>query len=118
MSKKLAPRQCSIRVLSCDHMELMDGSEKKKGIRLTFKRHSAVPDPDRGMKCGGGGGGEQSSRSLEKEGARSPKNFFRSFGPQFGLKIGGGAPGPRASGPSHGSATAVETHQRPFDGLL
>ena len=99
MSRNLAPRQCSIRVLSCDHMELMDGSEKRKGICLPFKRHSAVPDPDREMRCGGGGrgggregGGEQSSRPLEKEGARSPKSFFRSFGPQYDLKIRGGGP--------------------------
>ena len=56
MSKELAPRQCSIRVLSCDHMELMDGSGKKKGICLTFNRHSAVPDSDRKMSCGGAGG--------------------------------------------------------------
>ena len=107
MSTKLAPRQCSIRVLSCDHMELMNGSEKKKGICLTFNRHSVVPDPHLEMRSGGGGvGGERSSRPLEKEEARSPKNFFRSFGPQFGLKIRRG----RASGPSPGSATAVDTH--------
>ena len=56
MSRNLAPRQCSIRVLSCDHMELMDGSEKRKGICLPFKRHSAVSDPDSEMRCGGGGG--------------------------------------------------------------
>ena len=54
MSRSLAPRQCSIRVLSCDHKELMDGSEKRKGICLPFKRHSAVTDPDREMRCGGG----------------------------------------------------------------
>ena len=103
MSRNLAPRQCSIRVLSCDHMELMDGSEKRKGICLPFKRHSAVSDPDREMRCGerggggegGEGGGEQSSRPLEKEGAWSPKSFFRSFGPQYDLKIGGGG-GPPA----------------------
>ena len=59
MSRNLAPRQCSIRVLSCDHMELMDGSEKKKGIYLPFKRHSAVPDQDREMSCGGGGEGRE-----------------------------------------------------------
>ena len=83
MSKELAPRQCSIRVLSCDHMELMDGSGKKKGICLTFNRHSAVPDSDREMSCGGGGGaerGEQSTRPLEKGGARSSKNFFGPSG--------------------------------------
>ena len=56
MSRSLAPRQCSIRVLSYDHMELMDGSEKRKGMCLPFKRHSAVPDPDREMRCGRGGG--------------------------------------------------------------
>ena len=59
MSRNLAPRQCSIRVLSCDHMELMDGSEKRKGICLPFKRHSVVPDPDREMRCGGGGEGRE-----------------------------------------------------------
>ena len=97
----------------------MDGSEKRKGICLPFKRHSAVTDPDREMRCGGGerggeavGGGEQSSRPLEKGGARSPKSFFRSFGPQYDLKIRGGG---RSPCPSHGSATAVETHQRPLN---
>ena len=119
MSRNLAPRQCSIRVLSCDHMELMDGSEKRKGICLPFKRHSAVPgsrpwDEVRGGgEVGGGGavgGGEQSSRPLEKGEGRSPKSFFRSFRPQYGLKIRG-----RAPCPSHGSATAVETHQRPLN---
>ena len=61
MSRSLAPRQCSIRVLSYDHMELMDGSEKRKGMCLPFKRHSAVPDPDREMRCGrwGGAGGKR-----------------------------------------------------------
>ena len=37
-----------------------------------------------------------SSRPLDKgEGVRSKKKFFRAFGPQFGLKIGGlgGSPG-------------------------
>ena len=36
------------------------------------------------------------------KGGRSWKKFFRPFGPQFGLKIGGRAP----PGPSPGSATA------------
>ena len=35
------------------------------------------------------------SQSYEIMGRRSQKNFFRPFGPQFGLKIrGGGPPGP------------------------
>ena len=43
---------------------------------------TAVLEPDLEIRWGGG---------------RSPKNFFPPFGPQFGLKIGGGA--------SPGSAT-------------
>ena len=42
-------------------------------------------------------------------GGRSQKNFFRSFGPLFGLNIrggGGGGVGPGLPGPSPGSATA------------
>ena len=38
-------------------------------------------------------------------GGRSQKNFFRSFGPLFGLNIRGGG-GPGLPGPSPGSATA------------
>ena len=34
--------------------------------------------------------GSQSSRHLDKGGARSPKKLFWPFGPQFGLKMGGG----------------------------
>ena len=45
----------------------------------------AVPDTDLEIK-GGGGGGE----------ARSPKNSFWPFRPQFGLKIRGGAGTPQA----------------------
>ena len=52
-----------------------------------------MPDPDLENRGGGGGG---PSRPLEK--ARSPPpNFFRPFGPQFGLKIRGvGGGGGRA----------------------
>ena len=47
-----------------------------------------MPDPD--LEIRGGGGVIQ---TLRKGG--SPKLFFRSFGPQFGLKIRGrGPPGP------------------------
>ena len=59
---------------------------------------SAVYTPwDKGRAAGGG----RSSRPLDKAGARSQKILFgpfKSFGPQFGLKIRGGAGGraPRA----------------------
>ena len=50
-----------------------------------------MAEPDRQIKGGGGG----SSRSCDKgEGAPGlPKNCFRPFGPQFGLKIRGGGEG-------------------------
>ena len=50
--------------------------------------NSAVPDPDLGIK------GAWSSRPLDSGGERSPKNVFRPFGPQFGLKIRGRVPRP------------------------
>ena len=60
-----------------------------KNITLLCSRLNAVPDPD--LEIGGGGrGGGGSSRPLEKGG--SPKKFFWSFGPQFGLKIRGRGP--------------------------
>ena len=49
-----------------------------------------MPDPDLEIRGEGRG---RSSRPLEKGGLQ--KNFFRSFGPQFGLNIRGrGPPGP------------------------
>ena len=45
--------------------------------------NSAVSDPDLEIK------GAWSSRPFDSGGERSPKNFFRLFGPQFGLKIRG-----------------------------
>ena len=49
-----------------------------------------MPDLDLEIRVGG-----RSSRTLDKGGGRrSPKNnFFRLFGPQFGLKIRGGGGG-------------------------
>ena len=89
--------------------------KREKAFAFHLKGTVQCRDPDREMRCGGGGGGgrggEQSSRPLEKEGARSPKSFFRSFGPQYDLKISGG----RSPYPCHGSTTAVETHQRPLN---
>ena len=60
--------------------------------------NSAVPDPDFEIK------GAWSSRPLDSGGERSPKKFFRLFGPQFGLKIRGRVP--RAP-PLSGYATAL-----------
>ena len=55
----------------------------------------AVPDTDLEIKGGGGGGGGE---------ARSPKNSFWPFRPQFGLKIRGGGGG-GTPGPTPGSAS-------------
>ena len=49
----------------------------------------ALPDPELEIRGEGGGG--------------LPKNFFRPFEPQFGLKRSGGGGGV-PPGPSHGSA--------------
>ena len=49
----------------------------------------SVPHPD--LEISGGGGGIQTRRYV---GGRSPKHFFRPFGPQFGLKMRGGRASP------------------------
>ena len=60
-----------------------------------------MADPDLQIKGGGGGGLGGGHPDPEIRGrTRSPKNFFRSFGPHFGRQIRGGA------GPSPGSATS------------
>ena len=86
-------------------------------IRLiVFHAYSTVPDPDleiwdKREEGGGGGGGGKSppgggggggglTGGGGGGGGGSPKNFFRLFGPQFGLKI-------RGRGSSPGSATAL-----------
>ena len=45
-----------------------------------------MADPDLQIRGGGGGGGAV-IQTLRYGGARSPKNIFRPFGPQFGLKL-------------------------------
>ena len=76
----------------------------------------AVPDTDLEIREWG-----RSSRSLENGGGAGggclQKNFFRPFGPQFGLKIKGG-PGPPS--PSPGSATFLLFffHRRSFSPLV
>ena len=61
---------------------------------------ATVADPCRPSDKRGG----RSSRAWGKGEARSQKNFFRPFGPYFGLKIRAGGGGGRAS-PYPGSAT-------------
>ena len=53
---------------------------------VNMYEHTHIHHLDPEIKAGGGGG------------AVSKNNFFRPFGPQFGLKIGGGAgpPGPHS----------------------
>ena len=78
-------------------------------MKCPFIPPSPVPDPDL-EKSGRGGGGGRSSSLLYKEtgggGAVSKKNFFGPLGPQFNLKIRGGAGPP---GPSPGFATALSS---------
>ena len=62
---------------------------------LVLSLHSTVADPDLQIK-GGGGHPDPEIRG----GPGLQKNFFRPFGPQFGLKI-------RGPDPSPGSATVV-----------
>ena len=64
----------------------------------------ADQDLQRPSDNGGGGGGALGGNDHpdpEMRGAAVSKKFFRPFGPQFSLKIRGGAGGP---GPSPGSA--------------
>ena len=64
--------------------------------------YSSVADPDLQIRERWGGGGG-SHPDTEKRGVVS-KDIFRPFGPQFALKIRGGAGPPD---PSPGSATIV-----------
>ena len=59
--------------------------------------------------------GEKGGGRGEGGGRRSKKNFFRHFGPQFGLKIRRRAGPP---GPSLGSATVYPPASRAFLSLL
>ena len=64
-------------------------------VFLTFvlQRHFSVADPDLQIRVEDGGGEFRAViQILRKGGARSPKNFFRPFGPQYGLKIRGACP--------------------------
>ena len=66
---------------------------------LSHEGNKSVPDLDLEIK------GAPVIQTLRKGAARSPKEFFRPFGPQFGLKIRGGGGGAGSLGPSPGSAT-------------
>ena len=56
------------------------------GMHFASKLECAVADAD--LQIGEGGGG--SSRPWDNVGPGLQNNFFRPFGPQFGLKIRGG----------------------------
>ena len=63
---------------------------------------SSVADPDLQIRWGGGEGSEGHPDPEKRGGGGLKKEFFRPFGPQFGLKIRG-VPSP--PGPSPGSGT-------------
>ena len=52
--------------------------------------HKAVVNPDLQMGEGGGVVGGHPGPEMRGGGVLFSKNFFQPFGPQFGLKIGGG----------------------------
>ena len=60
-------------------------------VPILLIRRYAVGDPDLQIRGGGGGSGHPDP---EIRSGQSPKNFFRPFGPQFGLKIRGAPPRP------------------------
>ena len=61
------------------------------------------PDPDLDIRRGKGGGAGHPEPEIRE--GRSPKQLFRPFGPQFGLKIRGLGDG---VGRSYGSATGCK----------
>ena len=65
-------------------------------LAVESDRFASVADPDLPIKGGGEWGEEGAGHpDLEIRGeGRCPKNFFPPFGPQFGLKIGGGTAPP------------------------
>ena len=65
-------------------------------MRETYFRTMLDPDLEIGVGVVGGGG--SSRPDPEIRGAQSPKNYFRPFRPQFGIKIRGGGTG--SPGPS------------------
>ena len=66
-----------------------------------------MADPDFHIRGGGGGGGGEVGSGHpdpKNKAGRTPKKFFRPFGPQFALKIRGGG---RTPAPPFDSATRV-----------
>ena len=81
-------------------------------LKIAYKRYkrpintqriiTSVSGANRPSDKGGGGGGAVNQTPRKGGGPVSKKRFFGPFGPQLGLKLGGG-PGP--PGPSPRSAT-------------
>ena len=68
-------------------MGLINYNSIYKIYTFNYTFHYRVADPGLQIRGWGGGKGGRSSRP---GGTVSKKIFFRPFGPQFGLKIGGG----------------------------
>ena len=73
-----------------------------------------MPDPDLEIR-GRGGGGCRSSRPLERGGGSLQKKFFRSLGPQLGLKIRGGPDPPALLLDPPLTRQENRTHQREYE---
>ena len=85
-----------ITVLMCEHKLYPYGFRAcAKAIGIVW---TTVADPDLQIRGGGEGGGDHPDPEI-RGGAVSSKNFFRPFGPQFGLKIRGCSAPPPGSSP-------------------
>ena len=89
-------------------------SMKRAWNYLFLCRCTAVPDPDFQMD----GGGLVIQTLTWRGGLVSQNNFFRPFGHQFGLKIGGRAPRPLPLNPPLSSKSKGKTLSRATDWRL
>ena len=80
------------------HRKTRDGPITQKQLKIDFERCYGTSSGYRPSDKGGSG---HPDPEIAAEGRGLKKNFFRSFGPQFGLKIRGDRP----PGPSPGSVT-------------
>ena len=86
--------------------------KREKAFAFHLKGTVQCRDPDREMRCGGGGavgGGEQSSRPLEKGGGPVSKKFFSVLQASVWSKNKGGAGPLPLPWIRHGSGDSSET---------